>query len=467
MVTTMIRWTDVNEKDWFFHEVMEASNVILEDGEPLIVSIPYNQFATDAPYLYEEQKGVKGKKLFALTKNVIPTKANPLFVYIDGVQTMYKSCTTNAAGTSDVTFYAPPPEKSLVSFLIAGKPTADRFGKPSSSGATTYPAGKLEHGDTYYFDPLSRQFEEYLYAFGRQLRRVDVPDQEWTIQPGQDVAAKYIGTKNDRYVVSPASVGGYIYVPYNLDGVSVQFTYNSLEDDVIVKRGGTAIYHGQNVLFNNRFFPAANITRSEAHLFVDKLRRHYYSRFADVDAPTNVIDETITTYDGQRAINLNGRINVNGSGVVVMLDGVAKTKDTDFTIINDHAILWTVPLVAGRTVHVTFTKNVSERFADVGVAANMYDTTTTEIVSLQGTSSWWTAPVLAMENEVLEDGEYLVTGYAITGFLNGGVTVDHMYNPIAGTYDPVQHFMSRTIMTRAESVALLNRFRKWCIEKFK
>lgn len=468
----MIRWVDVNEKDWFFNEVMEASNIFLEDGTPLITSMTYNDYYTDAPYLYEEQKGVKGKTVFTVSQKVVPTKSNPLFVYIDGRQTMYKSVTVNADNTSDVEFYVSPPTKSLISFMIMGKANADRFGKPiTKPGTSTYPNGKLDYGNTYYFEPLTQQYQEYLYAFGRQLRRVDVPDYEWDVQDGQAIAAKYISTASDKYIVAPSRLGttdgGRIYVPYNLDGVSVQFYYNSLEDDVVVKRGGTAVYHGTNVLFNNRFFPNAYMTRAEAYILMDKLRRQFYSRFTDRDAPTNQIDEIFTTYDGQRAFNLNGKIDVTGTGVVVMLDGTMKNRGIDYTIVSDHSILWNTPLLAGRTVEVMFAKTRSERFADVGQEAYMFDTETGESPTLQGTGTWWTTPVLCLENEKLANGEYLVTGYDITGFIDGKVTVDHMFDPSAGSYDPVQYFMSRTLMTRADSVALLNRFRKWCIENLK
>lgn len=467
----MIRWVDVNESDWYFNEITEACNTLLEDGEPLIQGIAYNAYWEGTPYLYEEQKGVKGKTIFTLTKKLIPTPANPLLAFIDGAQTIIKSCTDNATGTSDVEFYVSPPSGSTISFTSMGKPDVDRFGKPKMAGGTpTYPNKKLDWGDFYYYEPLSRQYQEYLYAFGQKLFRVDVPAEEWTIPSnGQQLAAKYIGNKQDRYIVSPADLGGWIYLPYSLDGVTCRFTYNSLENEVIKMRGGNFQAHGENVIFNNRFFPKAYITHLEAVVLLDRLRKSFYSRFTDVDAPTNQTDETFITYRDQKVIKLNSKVDQLANGVTVKLDGVVKTRPADFNMFDDHTILWNTPLTEGREVTVSYHKTTSVRFKDVGRTTSMFDNETSETISVNGSESvYWAESVLSLEEETLaNNSEWLINGRSITNFTNGSVTVDHLYNPVPGT-DPEQYyFMPQTILTRAEGVALLNRFRKWCIEKFK
>ena len=40
----MRKWVDVNEGDWFYNDVMEATNMVLEDGEVFVAGINYNKF---------------------------------------------------------------------------------------------------------------------------------------------------------------------------------------------------------------------------------------------------------------------------------------------------------------------------------------------------------------------------------------------------------------------------------------
>ncbi|NMA87004.1 MAG: hypothetical protein GX968_06735, partial [Tissierellia bacterium] len=85
----MSRFLDVTSNKWYYNEIVEASNIILEDGEPLIVGIPYNVFMEGKPYIYQEFKATAGQKEFMLNKAITPSSDNPLFVYINGVQTVY------------------------------------------------------------------------------------------------------------------------------------------------------------------------------------------------------------------------------------------------------------------------------------------------------------------------------------------------------------------------------------------
>lgn len=167
----MPTWVDVVEGDWFYNEVVEASNIYLEDGKPLIEGIPYNVFQDGAPYIYEEHIGSTGKKIFSLSQNITPTADNPLYVYVDGVQTVYKSITVNATtGNSDVELYFAPKLGAVVSFASYGIPDVDKFGKSKYSGIVYYPKYTLQYASTYYYDPFSRKYQEYVYAFGRPLK---------------------------------------------------------------------------------------------------------------------------------------------------------------------------------------------------------------------------------------------------------------------------------------------------------
>ncbi|MFF2480274.1 hypothetical protein [Paenibacillus sp. NPDC058071] len=484
----MTRWVDVNEDDWFFNEVTEASNIILEDGEPFVSSIVYNVFKANAPYIYEEQKvGSTGKKTFTLQKKAAPTNDNPLLVYIDGIRTVYKDVKSNAGGTSDVELYAAPRPGAIVSFSMIGEPVKDRFEKPSYTGGGQLPSKKLDYGDTYHYDPFSRQSVEYLYAFGRALRRLTVSDEEWRQQSGQAVAQKYIGLKTDVYVVSPADQGGYLYLPYNLDGVTCNFTYHSREaNGALMKRGGEFKCTSTKMVYNNRFFPNAIISRGEAFLLIDRLRRTFYSRFTDLDAPTHELRQSVATYSGQMSFKLNGYYD-RDKGLVVRLRNVGddesmdvvQIKDVDYTEIDGHSVLWKHPLSAGKIVTFIYKKLVSTRFEDVGKQTAMYNQATGETTVIDGSiddsgghkPSWWALPVIAMENEQFADGKYLIEGFLVDNFTvnEHAVVVSEMNHPVYSNIPSLREnwFMPHTPLTRAEAVSFLNRFRKWGMERFK
>lgn len=130
-------WIDVNAGDWYYNDIAEASAVKLEDGEPWITGIPYNDFWSDAPFLYQEFKGDGSTKVFTLSKKIIPTKANPLFVYVDGAQTVYDK-TDNSGETTVVTLIAAPSKGAIVSFAIYGKPAIDQFMRPKGIVETPF-----------------------------------------------------------------------------------------------------------------------------------------------------------------------------------------------------------------------------------------------------------------------------------------------------------------------------------------
>ena len=104
----MSRFLDVTSNKWYYNEIVEASNILLEDGKPLIEGIPYNVFEEGKPYIYREFKATAGQKEFTLNKEVTPSNDSPLFVYIDGVQTVYKNVEAGG-GSTKVTLYSGVP----------------------------------------------------------------------------------------------------------------------------------------------------------------------------------------------------------------------------------------------------------------------------------------------------------------------------------------------------------------------
>lgn len=468
----MQRWVDVNERDWFFNEIMEASSIVLEDGKPFVESLGYNAYEEGKPYIYEEQDGVEGKTTFTLSLKITPTGENPLYVYIDGIQTIYREVRDNASGTSDVEFYAAPPAGCIVSFGSIGVPVTDRFGKPSFSGpAVAHPYHALDYGATYYYEPFSRQYQEYLYAFGRALKRVSPPDEEWDVSTYEGMADKYIGEKQDVYIVSPAKHGGVIYMPYNLNGVTCKFTYNSMEDGVITMRGGEFRATAPNVLFNNRFFPNALITRAEAFTLIDRLRKTFYSRFTDQDAPSTNFEEMYVAYESQRVFNLDNHYTPGANEIEVTAGGSPASVGVDYTEFDDHTILWNTPVPQGLII-VVRSKITGSKFADVGTNTKMYNADDAVLVDVTGTvGTWWADSVMAMEREKFGNGDYLIQGITINNFDgSGNPVVDRMYNPLNNSLPDLPHadyFLPLSLLTRSQSAAFLNRFRKWCIERFK
>jgi len=462
----MGRWIDVKESAWYFAEIEEASRIILEDGQPFVVGIPYNAFEPDAPYLYEEHTAQKGQVVFTLSKKIIPTNANPLYVYIDGVQTVYKSATTNSAGTTDVELYSAPREGALVSFAIYGKPVIDKFGKPTVDKAYSYPKYTLQHGSNYVYVKFGRSFNEYVYAFGRALKRAPVEDEEWTNTSNwEEIAQKYIGYHTDVYCVAP---GGIVYMPYNLNNVTCTISYLYEEDGVYKIANETFKPTASEVLYINRFFPDAYITRGEAYALIDRLRKHFYSRFTDREAPSNIMNETYIAYEAQQVFKLNTRYPAGTGLLQVKVDDVLKTVNVDYIEFDDHTVLFKYPLKKDSVVNFSFIKDKSTRFEDVGYDKSMKVVGTGEIIPLNGSTAWWKDTVLAMEDEKLNDGTYLIQGYDNVKYdTDGTILVDDMYNPIYDSSQENHLFLANSLLTRAEAVTFLNRFRKWCIERFK
>ncbi|AWX54214.1 hypothetical protein AB432_003795 [Brevibacillus brevis] len=471
----MISWADVNEKDWFFNEVMEASNYLMADGEPFIQGIAYGSFESNAPYLYEEQKGSTGQKVFTLAAKLTPSADNPLFVYIDGTQTLFKEIRPNQTdpNKTDVELYYAPSANSVVAFSSFGKPALDRFGKPipPNSSSFAYPNKRLDNGDTYFYNPFSRQFNEYLYAYGRSFKRIDVPEEEWKSTPAQDLAKKYIGLKQDVYMVSPAP-GATIYLPYNLNGVQLRFIYNSYENGALFMRGGYFSVKSPGVWRNDRFFPNAYINRAEAFLLIDRLRRSFYQRFTDSQPPTQRLDESHTAYEGQRVFRLNGTYPLGKGLLAVKVDGKV-VSSSDYQEFDDHTVLFNMPLTAGKNVHFFYVKEMSTRFEDVGREKYMYNSNTGEKIALNGgmagsKPSWWAPSVLSMEDERFGNGDYLIEGIAINNFVDGAAVVNHMYEVSSSNAEEKEKwFMPYSLLTRAQAVSFLNRFRKWSLERFK
>lgn len=109
-----------------------------------------------------------------------PTDDNPLYVFIDGVQTIYQTAETNSKGLTDVELYTGVKAGQVVSFCSYGEPLLDSAWKrPPVSWTGDLPRAELSAATTYFYDPFSRNHQEYLYAAGQPLRRLSIPSEVW------------------------------------------------------------------------------------------------------------------------------------------------------------------------------------------------------------------------------------------------------------------------------------------------
>lgn len=412
----MNRWVDVKPGDWFYNDVLEASNLVLDDDSFWITGMTYSAFEDGKPYLYYEADCTSAQTSFILPVYISPTADNPLSVYVDGVRVLYKDVLPNvpAEGQTQVNLYIAPKIGSIVSFISWGKPTLDSFtNRPMDAGETVYPSVQLSNSD-YKYIPYWNRTQEYVVAFGHRLRRVDLP-----YKPGDNIYTlfkQYVGVSNDLYWISPQ---GILFTPYSLNGVTCTVSYYSLFKGMVVENVRPS---SPRVSHCDRFFPQAQMYKCELAALLNRIRRYFYVKFTDLEAPCGV-DQTITTYLGQNVFKLDGHFEESGLSVFVNGSRVY----SGFNVYEDmNSVVFTTPFDKGIDVSFLWQKT-SSKFIDVNSAEN--------------TDAWWRPHVLELEDEVV-DGVYILD------------TDDGNFYP----YAPV---------TRCQMVAITNRFRKWCLERFR
>lgn len=473
----MSRFLDVTSNRWYYNEIVEASNIILEDGKPLIEGIPYNVFESGKPFIYKEFKATAGQKEFVLDKAITPTSDNPLFVYINGVQTVYKELSSEGDKTK-VILYSGVPENNIVAFASYGVPKVDEFGRPTQTSGESirYPNKRLSGYVNYYYNPFHRDKREYVSAFGKYLRRANITQEEWDLDPTkrQEVLRKHIGHNSDVYFIAP---DGILHVPYNMNGVTCKVTYLTNEGYIKVNTEEVTPIT-DTVLHLNRVFPDANITRAEAFVLIDRLRRTFYERFSDTKAATHKLDAVIEAYNGQRAVSVPGRYDVGKSDLEVYLNDEKQRVGIDYDEYDGYTIVFKNYLNEGDRVRLRSERTKSNRLVDVGTRTKYYRVDKGTYHEVNGTvdnedpknDSWWAAHILALEQEMLSSGELMVDGMPIKeSTVHEGlktVHVDSTKYPVHQGGDDEFWFMPNTFITRAQAVTILNRFRKLMMERF-
>lgn len=454
----MKHWIDVLPSDWYYDEVMEATNYELEDGEPLAKGIPYDAFQTGSVGFYKEVTATSGQSLFDLGLKIVPTNDNPLFVYVDGNVSSYKSL-DNTGATTKVLLYGGVRDGGVVSFKSAGIPEIDAFGKPVYYGSATYPTAYVVNANNYYYDMFTRGFSEYMSAFNKPLRRAQVSEADKALSM-QAIASKYIGYNDDVYWVSDA---GQLVMPYKYNNASCYLTYSYWGTNGLTKVTEKIAATSPSVAFTDRFFPKALISRAEAFTLINRMRRSLYARFSDMDAPDGELYQNITAVEGQRVFELD---DIYEAGKLTVLVNGNPVLSKNIVSINDHTVELNYVFSGGETVTFSTVKPAS-RFKDVDRESYLtYDGSTTESFG-GGAGSWWAPHVKELELEALSDGTEMIYGMTVTNRpFSDVVYVNSSNDPISGSDSPESWFMPKSFMTRAQAVTILNRFRKLCIERF-
>lgn len=450
---TVRGFIDVTPDKWFYDDVMDCANYLLEDESPLVVGIPYCSFEAGKPNYIKEFKG-NGQVIFTLDVALTITPDNPLLAYVDGVQTFYREA-KEVNGKTTVTMYAPVNGQVLFKYIgsprmrrIAGTNTPDGHGKPAGdcSPDLEYPHYQLNFGKEadksiyqYVYNPNSRTFFESVTCAGTQLKRVHIPDGEWYISNHNELLAKYIGDKPNLYTITP---GGNIHCSFNVANMKCAIRYQMKVRGILMNTGGEFIPASQKVKYLDRFFPDGHLTRAEAFTVIDRLRRSYYQRFTDSEPPSAVINDTFVAESCQDRFVTTSRFRV-GEQLEVKINGFLKQVGIDYVQANDHTILFKYNVPEGSVVTIKRTKQESF-FWDGRLFDQYLPDGSPNPKNLLNT--WYRDTVISMENERTRSGDELVVGIP---------------------HGDVIKFDGDEYTTRAQAVVLLNRFRKWAVETFK
>lgn len=464
----MGRWIDNLPNKWYYNEMVEAGDIYLEDGEPFVAGMPYNVFEPNAPFIYVEVKALAGQHTFTIDKVIEPSSNNPLYVYVNSIQTVYKEVVKDGTNTK-ISLFQGVEEGTIVTFASYGIAKVDNNGRPFlNANNLQYPNYTLKGASSYVFDNYNSQFTEYVYAFGKQLKRARISNEEWVGASGniQKVLRKYIKSNADTYVVS---ADGVIHLPYNLNNVTCKIIYTTNEG-YNKKNTEEFVPTSPSVSFLNRLFPESKMTRAEGFVLLDRLRSSFYSRFTDIKAPTHNLSTEVNAYNGQRLVSISGSYVVGSGELKVWLNGIEQQVGRDYDETSPYTITFVDFLNDGDIVKFSANRTVSIKLKDVGTTTNYTRSDTGETFTLNGTigndnpedDSWWAPNILALEQEFLSSGENMVEGVPVTA--NGlSIVVNGNMQAQDG---PDLWFMPNSFMTRAAAVTIINRFRKLCLEKF-
>lgn len=496
-----INFLDVAPGSRYYDEIMEATNTILYDGEPLLSGVNYSRFEKNSPYMYIERDAKKNQTIYTFVGiKIKPTDDNPLMVYADGIPWGYKS-TEIVDGNTKVKLHMAAKAGVLLTFVSAGIPLLNPNGRPKLLNRKPYyPAQLLEHADQYVWWPDGHR--EYISVYGKRLKRLtidplyDAWPKKYDLGLENDIARKYIGKKTDVYLISDT---GRIYLPWNLEGVRVTMVYSynkkgkkgplTLKNVVSVQENkapmaGGKLHEDYDVYRNDRFFPDMYITRAEMVIALARLRRDIQARYTDSpvnEDPEFTVNDELVAYQGQKIFRINGTYDYGKGNLIVMKSAKVGPLNTntwklltykkDYFETGSHSITLAQPAEEGFTYGFYYQKTLGERFYDAGRNAVYYDNSTQTTRKVEGAPPEWIKHVLDLELEMLSDGSYLINGNTINNWHDKAKT-----QPIVNIYDErVQgtdkftrgFFLPNNRLDKLDVANQLNRFRMWCLERFK
>jgi len=488
----MKRFIDVKPSDWFYDDVIEASNTILSDGKPLMTGLPYTKFTTGAPFVYEEIKSKKGQASFTINKYLVDNsvKGCPIYVFVDGTQTTYKKISYDTKKTkTTIDLYIAPKEGAIVAIASPGIPTLDIWGRPiytpeGDDLKGNYPVVVPKYYKDYVWQPQTNN--EYLIGpDGKYLRKASVPNDEANLS-GQQLAEKYIGFKEDVYLVQR----GLVYLPFDLYHKTVTFKYSHVTNDLYKYETETLKSAESNeVLHTDRFFPYAPIERWRMYQILNRLRHTFYETFTDSEPIGNIYDEDFQIeYTGQRTLELSVLPSIYVSGdtkpilTIIRDDGTVISKlieGKDYKF-NNNIVFFLISLKEGTLINVFAEKNVSTEFVDVNKPVKYFLVDENKVLNMDGGNGLWADDVIEYSSERFGNNESLIPGYNIFE-LESKTKLPHIYGHLSsGTgkflnrFIPkltsgkpyYQYFMPLTFVDKASTVNSLDKMFRWSKERF-
>ena len=480
----MARFVDVEPGSRHYDDITEATNTLLQDGEPLLKGITFQVFDSKRPYIYQEVKATKNQTKFSLYKSISPTSDNPLYCFIDGVSTPIKDV-KQSSGKTYVYLHAGAKQGSLISFVANGVPAMNYRHLPYTKTRPSYPHFALKYRDYYIQE---RRFEEYVYVFGRKLKKAHLDKADLNPKGNeanfdQGLAAKYIGEKQDTYIITPS---GRIHLPWHLEGVSGKVNY-------VYKKSGSYHRHREDFkaftgneydtkaepYFTNRFFPEIHTLRKDMIIALNRLRRHLYATYTDIDPPTGKIDLKYNAYEGQTNFRINATFP-KGSGKLLVYSSLKPyasdgkwhrmTINKEYIEVDSSTIELKVPAKAGYMYHFYYDKRYSDLVYDIGRSVRYWDNENRKFLRVNGISSDWAEHADELDSERFYNGDRLLQHKIISNWYDKGNTIprvskDYWY-PINNIERHGYFVMPETPISKIEAVIMINKFIKWSLERF-
>lgn len=285
------KYIDVDPKDWYYRVITEAQNIFLDPKkeETLFSDVLHNKFIKGKSRGVFNFTSKEGQTQFKI-KNYKPDSRERVIVYVDGVP-----YPPSKLAKGVVTIGAPLSGGHEVCIAITGVVSMHE-GDETTKGCGTYPltntctlsypVKKLSKQSKYVFD-TRYSLNEVCVCMGKKLKRVNV--KVGNGESKNNALRKAIGNKNDCFTI----IDGYLYVSYNLNNFPMQVNYNYKRGAVIKNlQKEKVVPTSKCVMYNDRFFPDATLTRAQFFSLLQRMRRSLYNKFTDRTYVPNLADNT-------------------------------------------------------------------------------------------------------------------------------------------------------------------------------